>query len=149
VIYILKKRRFVVEKITPNIMVKDVNNTIDYYKNVLEFEFVMGVDENEKVIMEESNDLNFTWAMLKKNNIEIMLQREDSFTKELPELKEIKMGGTFSLYISMYNVKDFFEKIKDKVEIIKNMYITFYGADEFIIKDLNGYILYFSEAKNE
>lgn len=29
------------------------------------------------------------------------------------------------------------------------MHKTFYGADEFMIRDLNGYILYFGEDKNE
>jgi len=31
------------KRITPNIMVEDVNKSIDYYKQNLEFEFVMGV----------------------------------------------------------------------------------------------------------
>ncbi len=48
----------------------------------------------------------------------------------------------------MKDVKSFHDKIKDKVEIIKNMHKTFYGADEFVIKDLNGYIIYSAGAQN-
>ena len=59
-------------------------------------------------------------------------------------------GGqfTFTLYVSMENTKDFYEKIKDKVEIVKELHKTWYGADEFVVRDLNGYIIYFAEAQN-
>jgi len=135
------------KKITPNIMVADVNATIDFYKQNLEFEFVMGVDEDKEVKMGDFGNSILTWAMLKKDDVEIMLQREDSLIEELPEFKGLKIGGTFTLYIGMQDVKSFYDKIKDKVEIIKDMHKTFYGADEFVIKDLNGYIIYFAEAQ--
>lgn len=137
------------KKITPNIMVADVNATIDYYSNNLEFQVVMGVDEKKEVKMGNSaKEAILTWAMIKKDDVEIMLQREDSFVEELPEFKGLKIGGTFTLYISMQDVKNFYDKIKNKVEIIKNIHKTFYGTDEFVIKDLNGYFIYFSEAQN-
>ena len=135
------------KKITPNIMVADVNATIDFYKQNLEFEFVMGVDEDKEVKMGDFGNSILTWAMLKKDDVEIMLQREDSLIEDLPEFKGLKIGGTFTLYIGMQDVKSFYDKIKDKVEIIKDMHKTFYGADEFVIKDLNGYIIYFAEAQ--
>jgi uncharacterized glyoxalase superfamily protein PhnB len=137
------------KKITPNIMVADVNATIDYYSNNLEFQVVMGVDEKKEVKMGNSaKEAVLTWAMIKKDDVEIMLQREDSLVEELPEFKGLKIGGTFTLYISMQDVKKFYDKIKDKVEIVKDIHKTFYGTDEFVIKDLNGYIIYFSEAQN-
>lgn len=136
------------KKLTPNIVVKNVNKTINYYKQNLEFEFVMGVDENKKVKMGNFNNSILTWAMLKKDDVEIMLQRDDSFIEELPDFKELKIGGTFTLYINILDVKSFYEKIKNNVEIIKEMHKTFYGADEFVVKDINGYVLYFAEAQD-
>ncbi|KKU46304.1 MAG: hypothetical protein UX65_C0005G0010 [Parcubacteria group bacterium GW2011_GWB1_46_8] len=38
------------KKITPNIMVADVNATINYYKNNLDFQIVMGVSFKEKTV---------------------------------------------------------------------------------------------------
>ena len=137
------------KKITPNIMVADVNATVGYYKNNLDFQIVMGVNEQKETKMGDSaTETTLTWAMIKKDDVEIMLQREDSLVEELPEFKGLKIGGTFTLYISIQDVKSFYDKIKDKVEIIKDMHKTFYGADEFVIKDLNGYIIYFAEAQN-
>lgn len=137
------------KKITPNIMVADVNATVDYYKNNLNFQIVMGVNEQKEVKMGDSaTGSTLTWAMIKNGDVEIMLQREDSMIEELPEFKRLKIGGTFTLYISMQDVKTFYGKIKDKVEIVKDMHKTFYGANEFVIKDLNGYIVYFAETQN-
>ena len=137
------------QKITPNIMVADVNATIDYYKNNLEFIIVMGVDEQKEVKMGDSaTKTTLTWAMIKKDDVEIMLQRKDVMVEELPEFKGLKIGGTFTLYITMQDVKGFYDKIKDKVKIVKDKHKTFYGADEFVIKDINGYIIYFAEAQN-
>lgn len=137
------------KKLTPNIMVKDVNKSIDYYNENLEFEFVMGVDESNNVKKGEYSGSVLTWAMIKKDSIEIMLQREDSLIEEIPEFKDMKIGGTFTLFINTREVKSLYKKIKDKVEILKEMHKTFYGADEFVMKDLNGYIIYFSEAQDE
>jgi len=137
------------KKLTPNIMVKDVNKSIDYYNENLEFEFVMGVDESNNVKMDDYSGSVLTWAMIKKDSIEIMLQREDSLVEEIPEFKDMKIGGTFTLFINTRDVKNLYKKIKDKVEILKERHKTFYGADEFVMKDLNGYIIYFSEAQGE
>ncbi len=89
-----------------------------------------------------------SWAMIKKDDVEIMLQRKDSLVEELPEFKELKIGGTFTLYVSMQDAKSFYDKVKGKVEIVKDIHKTFYGMDEFVIKDLNGYVIYFAEAQN-
>lgn len=133
------------KKITPNIMVADVNATIDYYKDNLGFETVMVVDEEKG---DGASGKPLVWAMIKNGDVEIMLQKTDSLIEELPEMEGREIGGTFTLYVRMQDVKSFYDKVKDKVEIVKDMHKTFYGADEFVIKDLNGYIIYFAEAQN-
>ncbi|MFH0856358.1 MAG: VOC family protein [bacterium] len=137
------------KKITPNLMVADVNATVDYYKSNFDFQILMGVDEGRGIKTgDPALEAPLTWAMIKKDDIEIMLQRADNFIEELPELNNLKIGGTFTLYVSMQNTKDFYEKIKNNVEIVKPIHKTFYGTDEFVVKDLNGYIIYFAEAQN-
>ena len=54
-------------------------------------------------------------------------------------------GGSLLLYIKLKNIRDFFEKIKDKVTVLKGLETTFYSATEFSIKDNNGYVLTFAE----
>jgi len=137
------------KKITANLMVEDVNKTIDYYVKNLDFKFVMGVDANKNTKLAEWDGTKLIWAIIKKNDVEIMLQAQHSLIDEVPEFKGRTVGGTFTLYISMSDTKRFYQQIKNKVEIIKDLHKTFYGAYEFAIKDLNGYILYFAQLQED
>jgi uncharacterized glyoxalase superfamily protein PhnB len=49
------------------------------------------------------------------------------------------------VYIRMEGVKDFYEAVKDRVEIQMALRQQSYGDWEFEVKDPNGYILVFSE----
>ena len=73
-------------------------------------------------------------------------------------LKSIESGLTYigaarvegkKIHVVGYKLSGWDSTIKDYFEIIKDMHKTFYGVDEFIIKDINGSILYFGEAQNE
>lgn len=132
-----------------NLMVTDVNATIEYYQTYLGFEFAMWVDELKRMVMDTSQKTILTWAMIKNGDVQIMLQRRDSMLEELPELTNMPIGSTITLYIGTEDVAKLFEKIQGKVEILKDLHKTFYGADEFVMRDLNGYIIYFAEAQND
>ena len=49
--------------------------------------------------------------------------------------------------IELENLEDFYKNIKDKVDVAKELFTTWYGMKEFYIRDNNGYILTFAEAK--
>jgi uncharacterized glyoxalase superfamily protein PhnB len=40
-----------------------------------------------------------------------------------------------------------YENLKDKVTVVKELHTTWYGMQEFYVKDCNGYILGFSQQK--
>jgi len=121
------------ESIAPNIFVNNINETIDYYQH-LGFELIMKVpDEGELV-----------WAMMNCGNVSFMFQTFDSLGSEIPEISR-QDGGSLLLYIRISEIRQFHDKVKDKVNVIKGLEKTFYGATEFSIKDNNGYILTFSE----
>ena len=60
------------------------------------------------------------------------------------------LGGTPSftgtLYIDMDGVEEFYEEVKDRVELVWPLDVMDYGTREFGVRDPNGYILAFSEA---
>ena len=51
----------------------------------------------------------------------------------------------WDVYLRMSGVKEFYEAVKDKLEIKKPLARQPYGQWEFEVKDPNGYILVFSE----
>jgi uncharacterized glyoxalase superfamily protein PhnB len=124
------------ESISPNIFVKDIKATIEYYK-YLGFELVMTVPEEGDLV----------WAMMSCGNVSFMFQSFESLGSELPEISR-QDGGSLLLYIQIKEIRQYHDRIMDKVNVIKGLEKTFYGATEFAIQDLNGYILTFAEEEN-
>jgi uncharacterized glyoxalase superfamily protein PhnB len=121
------------ESISPNIFVKDINRTIEFYKE-LGFKLVTTVPEEG----------DYVWAMMTCGNVTFMFQTFESLADELPEISR-NDGGSLLLYIGIKGIRSFFEQIKDKVTVIKGLEKTFYGATEFSIMDNNNYVLIFAE----
>lgn len=121
------------DTLSPNIFVKDINKTIDFYRQ-LGFELINTVPDQG----------DYVWAMMKCGNVTFMFQTFESLGDELPVISR-NDGGSLLLYIGLKNIETFFENIKDKVTVVKDLEKTFYGATEFSIKDNNGYLLTFAE----
>jgi|GraSoiStandDraft_36_1057302.scaffolds.fasta_scaffold865606_1 uncharacterized glyoxalase superfamily protein PhnB len=124
------------KKLTPNLMVEDVNRTVAFYQEVLGFELLTSVPEEGQL----------AWAMLKRAGVELMFQTRASLTEELPGLRGKDIGGTFTLYIDVEDIQGLYAAIRDKVTVVVDMHTTFYGAREITIEDCNGYILTFAES---
>ena len=124
------------DSLAPNILVKDMSETIKFYKQ-LGFEVVMSVPDEGA----------FVWAMMSCSKVTFMFQTFDSLANNIPEISR-QEGGSLLLYIRIKEIRLFFEKIKEKVNVIKGLEKTFYGATEFSIQDINGYVLTFSEEED-
>lgn len=135
-------------QLTPNIIVNDVNKTVLYYIENLNFEFIMGVD-SDKESCTECDKGKLIWAMLTHNGAELMFQHADSIAEELPQFQKSTTGDSLTLYFRIENVVPFYEEIKENVDVVKSPYKTFYGSNEFVIRDLNGLFLYFAEVPHE
>ncbi|HTA61621.1 MAG TPA: VOC family protein [Bacteroidia bacterium] len=122
------------ESLSPNIFVKDMPKTIEFYKQ-LGFEVAMSVPETGN---------NFVWVMMTNSKVTFMFQTYDSLANELPDISR-KDGASLLFYINVENIRAFFKRIKDKVTVLKGLEKTFYGATEFSIKDNNNYVLTFAE----
>lgn len=122
--------------LTPNLMVNDVEETIEYYLDVLGFTLLMTVPETGKL----------DWAMVKRNDVVLMFQTKKSLSSELPRMAGEKPGGGLTLYIKVDRITEIHEELfNNEAEIISELESTFYDTIEFSVADLNGYILTFSE----
>jgi len=121
------------DSISPNIFVKDINKTIDFYKQ-LGFSIITTVPEQGDIV----------WAMMTCGNVTFMFQTFESLGNELPIISR-QNGGSLLLYIKTTEIRNFFDQVKEKVKVIKGLEKTFYGATEFSIEDNNGYLLTFAE----
>jgi uncharacterized glyoxalase superfamily protein PhnB len=134
------------QSITPNMMVKDVTKSVEYYTQILGFDLFMWVDFEKEADMWFLHEwVEYAFAILKSENYELMLQSEKSLAEDLPFLEKWYWNSSVSLYLRIENLEGYFESIKDKVEILKNIETTWYGMKEFYVKDVNWYILWFAE----
>lgn len=125
----------ILKSLSPNIMTDDVNKSVDFYTDILGYELVMSVPE-EGV---------FNWAMLMHGDMSIMFQKKENLLEEYPQLSQKSVGGALTFFIEVDNIDDIYKKLKNKVDVIKEPSITFYGMKEFAIKDCNGHILTFAQ----
>jgi uncharacterized glyoxalase superfamily protein PhnB len=132
------------KSLSPNLAVKDIKQTVSYYQDNFGFEIEMLVDSlQEDFSPEIKKDKDYIWALIKKGDVSLMLQEENSMKEDIGNFfKEI--GASITLYIEVDDVDTLYEKVKENVEILKPVYTTWYGQKEFYIKDINGYILGFS-----
>jgi uncharacterized glyoxalase superfamily protein PhnB len=123
------------ESLAPNLFVRDIRATIEFYK-LLGFNLVMSVPAE--------TDGNLDWAMVTSGNVTFMFQTFQSLGDTLPMVSR-QDGGSLLFYIRIQKIRSFFESIKDKVTVVHGLQKTFYGATEFSITDPNSYLLTFAE----
>lgn len=83
------------KSIAPNIFVKDINETIDFYKQ-LGFSLTTTVPEEGDLI----------FAMMTCGNLRFMFQTFESLGDELPTVSR-QNGGSVLLYIPVFNYSSF------------------------------------------
>lgn len=123
------------ESLTPNIIVDDVNQAVDYYAEKLGFTLLASVPEKG----------TYNWAMVQRDGVSIMFQSLESIQEDMPSLKIDSKGSLGTFFIRMKGIDELYNQVKGKVEIAHDMRTTFYGMKEFVIRDPNGYFLAFAE----
>jgi uncharacterized glyoxalase superfamily protein PhnB len=122
-----------IRSVNPVFPVADVGATIRWYEEHLGF-------AGDPFPSHEP----FVFAILRRDNIEIMLQRVADYRK--PDLYDLRNGGgIWDAYFRIDRLRELYAEVKDKLEIKQPLRKQPYGLSEFEVKDPNGYILVFSE----
>ena len=114
-------------KIVPVLKVTDLERALAFYTAVLGF----------VVRWENTNDGGGANAMLDAGEANVLLST-GSHLGDTPAF-------TGTLYFNMTGVQEFFEQIKERVEIVWPLENMEYGQKEFGIRDSDGYLLAFAE----
>jgi len=133
-------------KLTPNFEVSDIVETVRFYQSVLGFSLVAAVPETQDgTDMELVEGKPYVFAIMKRDNLELMFQRSDSFKHDVEIASNEKIEASVSFYIETEEITSLYDSVKGKVSEITGLKTTWYGVKEFYMKDLNGYILGFAE----
>lgn len=134
------------KKLTPNFEVSNVKQTVDFYSRHLGFKLVMTVPESQNRIEQSfTEEKEYVYAMIQKDDVEIFFQRTDSFKEDVIFSKGLSIGASVSFYMDIEGIKEFHKTLEDKKLQITELKTTWYGMQEFYLKDVNGYILGFAQ----
>lgn len=122
------------KSISPNIFVNDIIATITFYSK-------LGFTLADEVATPDGEKI---FALMKKGSVTFMFQTLASIEGIHPMVSRSN-GGSLLLYISIDNIRQYYDQIKDKVDRLTGLEKTFYGATEFSLCDNNNYLLTFAE----
>ena len=133
------------KKLTPNIAVKNIKQSVAYYQNNFDFTLQMAVSEDKSSMGAELDEnKEYIWAMMVCGGVTLMLQRDDNLKEDIGLDFFDEIGTSVTFYIEVEDVEALYAKVSTKVNVIKTLETTWYGAREFYIQDLDGYILAFA-----
>lgn len=133
-------------KLTPNFLVKNVADSVVFYREILGFRLDMAVpDGTTRIENEILENEEYAYAMVSKDEVYLMFLNEKNFKCDIPMLHNIPQGASVLFYIDVENIREIYTQLENRVEITKALETTWYGMQEFHIRDCNNYILGFAE----
>lgn len=122
-------------RLTPNLMVEDVNATVAFYRDVLGFDLVTSVPESGAL----------DWALVRRDTVDVMFQSRASLAADLPQFRDRSPGGALTFYIDLEGIDALYAQVAGRGAVVKDLATTFYGTREFTMEDCNGFLLTFAE----
>jgi uncharacterized glyoxalase superfamily protein PhnB len=133
-------------KLTPNFAVADIRQTVRFYRDNLGFELIMAVPVAQDGVERQLLDgKEYVYAMMRKDGVELMFQRSDSFREDVALAGDTPVGASVSFYMEGEGIDDFHAGLETKGAQVTGINRTWYGVKEFYLKDNNGYVLGFAE----
>ena len=119
------------KKLTPNLIVSNVERSIAFYRDVLEFAVTATVPD----------DGPYVFASIQSGSIEIFLNAPEPAISEYPAFKGRPIGGTLTLFIEVSAIRKMHEALKGRVKIVMPLERKWYGVTEFAFEDPDGYLI--------
>jgi len=134
------------KKLTPNLMVEDVAQSVIFYRDLLGFEMCMAMRDKTPVeTLPAEGDKPLDWAMVQRDDVAFMFHQRENLVAEMPALDGCDVGASMTVYLELDGVDALYETLRDKVDIVQAPQTTFYGRRELYLRDCNGYILALTE----
>lgn len=127
-----------VNSITPDLMVEDVEATVEWYERVMDAEVVATLPADAEA--------DHFWVQVTVDGIPLMFQERRSLEEKLPPLEGASTGGSVPLYIDVEDAEQRHADLEAAgVDIVKPPHETDFGWRQFAATDCNGYVLWFGE----
>ena len=123
------------KKITPNLIVSDVERSLAFYRDVLGFSVDVTVPDAAP----------YVFAAVRSGGVEVFLNAPGPAVAEYPAFKDRPIGGTLTLFMEVTGVREAHAALKDRVKVVMPLEKKWYGSTEFAFADPDGYLITFAE----
>jgi len=124
------------QKLTPNLVVKDVAAAIEFYRTVLGFQTAITVPDNAP----------YVFASITNGAVEIFFNDQQAVREDYPSLGADPLGGTLTLFIEVDGIEEVLAAVqKAGAKITMPLKTQFYGMREFAFEDPEGWVLTIAE----
>jgi catechol 2,3-dioxygenase-like lactoylglutathione lyase family enzyme len=122
-------------KLTPNLIVSSVEQSLSFYEQVLGFTRGMTVPDHTP----------FVFASVTSGPVEVFFNDRSTVAKESPQFAGKPIGGGNTMFIEIDGIDSYHDEIKARVKIVLPIMTQWYGMREFAIEDPDGYVITFAE----
>jgi len=122
-------------RLTPNIIVSNVEQSLAFYRDVLGFQASDMVPEAAP----------YVFAIVQSGPVEIFLNAREPAVAEYPAFGDRPIGGTLTLFIQVIGIAAIYEALRHRVSVVMPLEKKWYGVTEFAFTDPDGYIITFAE----
>jgi uncharacterized glyoxalase superfamily protein PhnB len=123
------------KKLTPNLIVANVERSLSFYVDVLGFERGMTVPEQSP----------FVFASVTSGGVEIFFNDAAAAIKEYTGFAGKPIGATGTMFIEVEGMDALHERLASRVKIVMPIVTQWYGSREFAFEDPDGYVITFAE----
>jgi uncharacterized glyoxalase superfamily protein PhnB len=124
--------------VTPVMIVEEIEPCVKFWTEKLGFQKVAEVPEGDKL----------GFVILMKDGVQLMYQSWDSVKKDVPALAVGNFKPGISLYFAVDDINDIEKKLNGVQKVIPRRE-TFYGATEVGVRDPGGFVMCFSQHKEQ
>src|SRR5689334_18969260 len=110
-----------VKKLTPNLIVSSVEQSLAFYEDVLGFSRGMTVPEQSP----------FVFAAVASGPVEIFFNDRSTVAKESPQFAGKTLGGGNTMFIEIDGVDAYHDRIKSRAKVVLPLVTQWYGMREF------------------
>ncbi len=120
-----------IKKLTPNLIVRNVEASLKFYREILGLEKAMSVPEESP----------YVFAAISNGLIEIFFNDQKTVAAEYPNLAA-SIGGSLTLYMEVDSLQPVLDRVqKAGAKISMPVTDQFYGMKEFAFEDGDGYTI--------
>jgi lactoylglutathione lyase len=123
------------KKLTPNLLVANVERSLAFYVGTLGFERGMTVPEESPLV----------FAAVTSGPIEIFFNDAATAIADYPAFAGRAIGATGTLFVEVDGIDALHDRLQGQVTIVMPIVSQWYGLREFAIEDPDGYVITFAE----